>query len=179
MANYSAEIVSTALGESKEKHTPFVAVQVKTIKCLDTDEETERKFTATLWLSDNAVERTVKTLRDLGFSGQTLVDLNYPDCMLGLLCEVSTAMEEYNGKTEEKAKFLNKPGSFANRGLRACSEDMAKTISQRFDAVLRTGKFHKPAQQNAAYGRAQARPAAPQQAHQWGDGDGDYVDLPF
>ena len=163
MANYSAEIVSTALGESKEKKTPFVAIQVKTVRCLDTDEEKELKFTATLWLSDKSVERTVKTLRELGFDGQTLIDLNYPDTMAGLMCEITTKTEEYNGKTEERVAFVNKPGSFANRGLRSCSEDMAKSISARFDACLRSGKYHKTAQQGPAYGQQRVSQQQPQQ----------------
>lgn len=178
MANYSAEIISTALGESKEKKTPFVAMQVRTIKCLDTDEEKELKFTATLWLSDKAVERTVKTLRELGFDGQTLIDLNLPDTMAGLQCEITTKVEEYNGKAEERVAFVNKPGSFANRGLRACSEDMAKSISARFDACLRSGKYHRQAQQNAAYGRASIPAQQQPQQQSWGDGE-QADDLPF
>lgn len=178
MANYSAEIIGTALGESKEKRTPFVAMQVRTIKCLDTDEEKELKFTATLWLSDKAVERTVKTLRELGFDGQTLIDLNLPDTMAGLMCEITTKTEEYNGKTEERVAFVNKPGSFANRGLRSCSEDMAKSISARFDACLRSGKYHKTAQQTASYGRASIPDQRQAQQQSWGDVE-QADDLPF
>jgi hypothetical protein len=175
MANYSAEIVSTSLAESKEKHTPSVRVQLRTIRNLDLDQETEKQFIADLWLSDNAVERTVKTLRDLGFQGGSMVELNDPNTMAGLLCEISTEMQEYNGNSQERVKFINKPGSFANRGLRACPDDMAKSIAQRYDACLRSGKFHKPAQQKAAYGaqRVQNKPAPQPETTESDD------DLPF
>lgn len=164
MANYAATIVSTSLAESKEKHTPSVRMMVMTTRDLDNDTEVQKKFVADLWLSEKMAEKTVQTLRDLGFTGQTLIDLNFPDTMAGLECEVSTEMSEYNGQTTEKVRFVNKPGSFANRGLRSASDDMARSISQRFDAVLRTGKYHKPPQKGPAYG--QQRVAQPK-AQQW------------
>ena len=179
MANYSAVILSTALAESKEKHTPSVRLQLHATTKLETEEEVDKNFIADLWLSDKAVERTIKTLRDLGFQGSSMADLNFPEAMQGLLCEISTEMVEYNGETSEKVKFINKPGSFANRGLKAASDDVAKSIAQRYDAALRTGKYHKPATQQAAYGRAQIgkpNPYAPkaQPAVQESDDD-----LPF
>lgn len=180
MANYSAVILSTALAESKEKHTPSVRMQLHATTRLETEEEVDKNFIADLWLSDKAVERTIKLLRDLGFQGSSMADLNYPEAMQGLLCEISTEMVEYNGETSEKVKFINKPGSFANRGLKAASDDIVKSIAQRYDAALRSGKYHKQAQQQAAYGRAQVskpNPYAPktQSAVQEEAGD----DLPF
>lgn len=178
MANYAATIVSTSLAESKEKHTPSVRMMVMTTRNLDTDEEVQKKFVADLWLSEKTAEKTVQTLRELGFTGQTLIDLNFPDTMAGLECEVSTEMSEYNGTSTEKVRFVNKPGSFANRGLRSASDDMAKSISQRYDAVLRTGKYHKPAQKGPAYGQQRVNP---QQAQQWPSNDtvDSAEDLPF
>lgn len=168
MANYAATIVSTSLAESKEKHTPSVRMMVMTTRNLDDDTEVQKKFVADLWLSEKTAEKTVQTLRDLGFTGQTLIDLNFPDTMAGLECEISTEMSEYNGQTSEKVRFVNKPGSFANRGLRSASDDMARSISQRYDAVLRTGKYHKPPQKGPAYGQQRV---SPQQAQQWPSND--------
>lgn len=169
MANYAATIVSTSLAESKEKHTPSVRIMVMTTRDLDNDTEVQKKFIADMWLSEKTAEKTVQTLRELGFTGQTLIDLNYPDTMAGLECEVSTEMSEYNGQTTEKVKFVNKPGSFANRGLRSASDDMARSISQRYDAVLRTGRYHKPANAAPAYGTQRVSPQNPQGAapKQW------------
>lgn len=169
MANYAATIVSTSLAESKEKHTPSVRIMVMTTRDLDNDTEVQKKFVADLWLSEKAAEKTVQTLRDLGFTGQTLIDLNFPDTMAGLECEISTEMSEYNGQTSEKVKFVNKPGSFANRGLRSASDDMARSISQRYDAVLRTGRYHKPANAAPEYGTQRVAPQNPQGAapKQW------------
>jgi D-3-phosphoglycerate dehydrogenase len=58
-------------------------------------------------------------------------------------------------------------------GLKAIGDDDAKRIASRFDAVLRTGKYHKPAQKTAAYGRAMA----PQQQDTAVDSGDD--ELPF
>lgn len=178
MANYAATIVSTSLAESKEKHTPSVRMMVMTTRNLDDDTEVQKKFVADLWLSEKTAEKTVQTLRDLGFTGQTLIDLNFPDTMAGLECEISTEMSEYNGQTSEKVRFVNKPGSFANRGLRSASDDMARSISQRYDSVLRTGKYHKPPQKGPAYGQQRV---SQQQAQQWPSNEpvDSADDLPF
>jgi hypothetical protein len=87
-------------------------------------------------------------------------------------------MSEYNGQTSEKVRFVNKPGSFANRGLRSASDDMARSISQRYDSVLRTGKYHKPPQKGPAYGQQRVNT---QQAQQWPTNDTaeSADDLPF
>ena len=163
MANYAATIVSTSLAESKEKHTPSVRMMVMTTRDLDNDTEVQKKFVADLWLSEKTAEKTVQTLRDIGFTGQTLIDLNFPDTMAGLECEISTEMSEYNGQTSEKVRFVNKPGSFANRGLSSASDDIARSISQRYDAVLKTGKYHKPPQKGPAYGQQRVTSQQPQQ----------------
>lgn len=169
MANYSATIVSTSLAESKEKHTPSVRMMVMTNVDLESGEKVHKKLVADLWLSDKTAEKTVQLIRDLGFEGQTLIDLNsYPETMAGLECEVSTEFSEYNGQTSEKVRFVNKPGSFANRGLKSCNEDLARSIGQRFDAVLRTGKYHKPPQKGPAYGQQRV---TPQQAQLWPSND--------
>ena len=179
MANYTATILSTALAESKEKHTPSVRIQLHADTCLENGSIVDKTFVTDLWLSDKAVERTVKTLRDLGFEGNSMQDLNYPETMQGLICEISTEMVEYNGETTEKVRFVNKPGSFANRGLKAANEDLVKSIAQRYDACLRTGKFHKPASQGAAYGRTAVRPNASAQKSQPAVQEEDGDDLPF
>lgn len=178
MANYAATIVSTSLAESKEKHTPSVRMMVMTTRDLDNDAEVQKKFVADLWLSEKTAEKTVQTLRELGFTGQTLIDLNFPDTMAGLECEICTEMSEYNGQTSEKVRFVNKPGSFANRGLRSASDDMARSISQRYDAVLRTGKYHKSPQKGPAYGQQRV---TSQQPKQWPSNDSadSADDLPF
>lgn len=151
--NYAARIISTALAESKEKHTPSVKMLVQAYKCLDSGEACEKRFYADLWLGDRTIEHSVKTLREIGFQGQSLVDLNYPDTLKDVEIEISTEIVEYNGQNQEKVKFVNPAGSFANRGIKACSDDVARNIAHRYDSVLRGGKITR-SQPNPAPGPA-------------------------
>jgi hypothetical protein len=140
MANYSAVIVSTALAESKEKKTPCVRLLVNTVKCLDTDQEEKRQFYADLWLGEKAVDRTMKTLREIGWDGMSFYDLNMENTLVGTEIEISTAIEEWNGQSFERVKFVNKKGSYENRGLKPCGDDVARMIAHKYDSVLRGGK---------------------------------------
>ena len=73
----------------------------------------------------------------------SFAELNNPYTLEGTEIEISTAMEEYNGQMFEKVKFVNKKGSFENRGLKPCSEEVARNIAHRYDSVLRGGKVTK------------------------------------
>lgn len=143
MANYSAVILSTALAESKEKKTPCVRMLVNTEKNLDTNTDEKRQFYVDLWLGEKAVDRTLKTLREIGWEGMSFYDLNLPDTLSGTEIEVSTAIEEWNGQSFEKVRFVNKKGSFENRGLKACGDDVARMIAHKYDSVLRGMKVTK------------------------------------
>lgn len=158
MPNYSASIVSNALQVSREKKTPYVAIQVQLLENLETGEplNVTRTMVASLWLTENAKVRTVETLKAIGFTGASFLDLNQP-VLVGLEVEVSTDFEIYNGENVERVAFLNAPGSFASRGVKPCSGDDAMKIAASFDALLRASN----AQSNASGATCQApRPAA-------------------
>lgn len=140
MPNYSAVITGTALAESKLKHTPCVKISLKTLTDLDTGAETEKHFYMDLWLGDKAVMSTVQILKKIGFTGASFMDLNYSHPLNDVEVEITTEMINYCGQIQEKVKYLNPKGSKLYRQVAACSEDLAKSIAHRFDAVLRGGK---------------------------------------
>jgi len=139
MATYKAIIIGNGLAESKEKHTPSVRLQLKTLVNLETKQYVERTFYADLWLSDNAKDRTVDTLRAIGYEGNSIAELNTP-CLVGYEVEVSTLMDEYNGNMTEKVNFVNAVGSFAKRGVKPLDENVTRNLASRYDSLFRNKK---------------------------------------
>lgn len=155
MKNYSGYIKSHALANSREKGTPSVKLCIVAECDLDTGEAVQKTFYADLWLSEKAKVNTVKTLRAIGFCGDSFVELN-GNCLEGAQVEISTDNEFYNGQDYEKVRFVNEPGHFANRGLKPCDDSTARGIAAKYDAVLRS-----TASQNAQQQKPAARPQAP------------------
>lgn len=161
MPTYRGTIMSHALAESKVNHTPSVKLHIRADFDLDKQVRlTEGKvYYADLWLSDNAVDRTAETLRDLGYTGYDLEELN-GTCMEGFECEFSTSFEDFNGKSYEKVNYVNPVGHYAARGIKPVSEGIAKSISRKYSAALR--KF-KPKEGVKTTGKADAPKAASMQ----------------
>lgn len=150
MANYAGTIIAHALSESKENHTPSIKLQIQVFEDLETKRPAEGVYTADLWLTEKAAERSMATLRALGYDADTLEPLNNDGStgiMVGTHCEIKTKQEEYNGKTYEKVEYVNAPGSFANRGVKSCDESQARRIAARYDAILRNTPRGAPAPQ--------------------------------
>lgn len=140
MANYAGTIIAHALSESKENHTPSIKLQIQVFEDLETKRPAEGVYTADLWLTEKAAERSMATLRALGYDADTLEPLNNDGStgiMVGTQCEIKTKQEEYNGKTYEKVEYVNAPGSFASRGVSSCDDATARRIASRYDAILR------------------------------------------
>lgn len=162
MPNYKATICSHYLAESKEKHTPSVRFVVKAFENMNDGTAVDKNFTIDLWLSEKSAERTMKTLRLLGFQGDTLEQLNCTTELVGVPCEVTTEWIEYNGKDYEKPIFLNEEGSKAKNGFKAMKDDEAKRVCTRYDAMLRaTAKSKKPATKKTEPPPANAQAANP------------------
>lgn len=141
MPNYKGVIMSHALAVSKQKHTPSVKLHIRCDEDLDNGSAVDKVLFADLWLSENAIERTAKTLRDIGWNGSSFEELN-GSALEGTEVEVSTAFEDYTseltGETRsmEKVSFVNPVGSYANRGLKPVADDIAKRIARKYDSVL-------------------------------------------
>jgi len=165
MAYYEGKIQSHALGESKENHTPSVRLKVDAVLDQDTGNPVSKQFWVDLWLTDKAIQRTAETLRSLGFQGSSFAELNFGQDLVGVPCELVTQFEQYNGQDVERVKYVNAPGSYANRGIKACDENTAKRIAQRYDAILRNTRAASNGPAPAARA-AQPRPVNPRPAAQ-------------
>jgi hypothetical protein len=154
MANYSGIITSHALAESKNNKTPSVKLCIKATTCLDDDNAVDKTFYADLWLTDNSAQNTIKTLRDIGWQGMDFATLNGGNDLEGVEVEISTEVETYDGNDYEKVRFVNKPGHFANRGVKAMDANQARAVVAKYNALLRNSSkpaatAQKPAQKAA------------------------------
>ena len=151
MANYSGVITSHGLAESKNNHTTSVKLSIKATTCLDDGNAVDKTFYADLWLTDNSAQNTIKTLRDIGWQGMDFATLNGGNDLEGVEVEITTEVETYEGNDYEKVRFVNKPGHFANRGVKAMDANQAKAVVAKYNALLRnspkpTATAQKPAQ---------------------------------
>ena len=170
MANYSGIITSHGLAESKNNHTPSVKLCIKATTCLDDGNACDKTFYADLWLTDNSAQNTIKTLRDIGWQGMDFATLNGGNDLEGVEVEITTEVETYEGNDYEKVRFVNKPGHFANRGVKAMDANQAKAVVAKYNALLRNS--HKP----TATAQKPAQKAGRVDAAQYASPD---EDLPF
>jgi hypothetical protein len=160
MANYSGIITSHGLAESKNNHTPSVKLCIKATTCLDDGNACDKTFYADLWLTDNSAQNTIKTLRDIGWQGMDFSTLNGGNDLEGVEVEITTEVETYEGNDYEKVRFVNKPGHFANRGVKAMDANQARAVVAKYNALLRnspkpTATAQKPAQKAGRVDAAQ------------------------
>ena len=137
MANYSGIITSHGLAESKNNHTPSVKLCIKATTCLDDGNACDKTFYADLWLTDNSAQNTIKTLRDIGWQGMDFATLNGGNDLEGFEVEITTEVETYEGNDYEKVRFVNKPGHFASRGVKAMDANQAKVVVAKYNALLK------------------------------------------
>ena len=160
MANYSGTITSHGLAESKNNHTPSVKLCIKVDTCLDDGSAVDKTFYADLWLTDNSAQNTIKTLRDIGWQGMDFATLNGGNDLEGVAVEITTEFETYEGNEYEKVRFVNKPGHYANRGVKAMDTNQAKAVVDKYNALLRnspkpTATAQKPVQKAGRVDAAQ------------------------
>lgn len=160
MANYSGTITSHALAESKNNHTPSVKLCIKAETCLDNGETVDKTFYADLWLTDASAQNTIKTLRSIGWQGMDFAELNGGNVLEGLAVEITTEVETYEGNDYEKVRFVNAPGHFAGRGVKAMDANQAKVVVAKYNALLKNAprpaaQAQKPAQKAGRVDAAQ------------------------
>ena len=132
IGRHAVKVVSHALGRSSTG-TPHVAV-------LFEDAGGDR-ITWYGYLSDAALERTIKSLQALGWdlvANNGMVDsLNGTDLLVGRDAEVVVDTEVYNGEVRHKVKWVNEPGG----GL---VEAMPQDDASAFAATLRAKVLSAP-----------------------------------
>lgn len=126
-------VVSHVLGRSKEKNTPFVAVE------FESEGSIGERITWWGYLSDAAYERTVNSLRVLGWEpadhNGLISSLNGTDILKGALCEIVVETETYEGKQRPKVKWVNPVGGGGGAGG-PMSEDEATALSAQLRQKL-------------------------------------------
>ena len=144
---YTATVESAELGQS-DKGTPFLSLACKT----DQGEE----LTAYLYLSDAAVERTVKTLREV-----FAFDNNFETVVqqvTGRTCSIVVEAEEYEGKTRMKVKWVNTVGGSTAKPLDNASSLLAQ-LSAKAKRIPAAAPMAGRTAQPAARPDPAARPA--------------------
>jgi hypothetical protein len=91
-------------GKSPEKGTPQVVVAVEILE----GEESGRVLTWFGYFTDKTADRTLEALRFLGFKGEDLTTL--PSQPLDQKVEIIVRHEDYNGKTQARIAWINRPG---------------------------------------------------------------------
>jgi hypothetical protein len=137
---YRARVLSHALAESKENGTPSVKIHFELLYNLDSPEvETHKSIYHDLWLSEKAFNRSMDVLVDvLGWKGSNLSELNdSPDLLADSECVLVTNLEEYNGKTRIKVKFVNSI-------QKKLDSSKAKTLSEKLASKVAIYKSRKP-----------------------------------
>lgn len=141
---YTATVESAELGQS-EKGTPFLALLCKT--------EQGDELTAYLYLSDAAVERTIKTLREV-----FAFDNNFESVVqqvTGKPCSIVVEAEEYEGKTRMKVKWVNSVGGSSAKPL-----ENSATLLAQLSAKAKRIPAAAPAAARTAAPAARPAPAA-------------------
>ena len=141
---YTATVQSAELGQS-DKGTPFLSLACKT----DQGEE----LTAYLYLSDAAVERTVKTLREVFAFDNSFESVVQQ--VTGKPCSIVVEAEEYEGKTRMKIKWVNSVGGSSAKPL-----DNAASLLAQLSAKAKRIPAAAPAATRTAAPTARPAPAA-------------------
>jgi hypothetical protein len=95
------------------------------------------------WFSftDKAAQHTVKKIRNIGYQGDNIEQLNDGVSMRGMLCSIVVEHEEYDGKTRAKVAFVNRLG---DTGGSLDRDDAAARNAARFNALLRQADKLEP-----------------------------------
>ena len=142
---YTATAKTVDLGQSAEKGTPYVSILFET--------EQGEDLTAFLYLSDAALERTVRTLREVfGFNDDFGT---VKEQVTGKQASIVVEAEEYEGKSRMKVKWINTVGGGSGKPL-----ENASTLLAQLSAKAKRIPAAAPAATRTAAPTARPAPAA-------------------
>lgn len=146
---YRAKVLNNVFAKSQNKGTPSIKIKVETAFNLkDPNTPVVEHLYGDLYLSDKAYENSFNTLENaFGWAGDNLIELNDPDRLAGVEVDVVVENEEYDGKTNPKIKFFNKPGGGQIKQLDANDvDDFMSTISNKLKIHREKQKMNKRAE---------------------------------
>jgi hypothetical protein len=150
IGRHAVKVVSHALGRSSTG-TPHVAVLFEDVQ--------GDRITWYGYLSDAAIERTIKSLQLLGWdavASNGMVDtLNGTGLLVGNEAEIVVDTEVYNGEVRHKVKWVNEPGGGM---VEAMPQDDASSFAATLRAKVLSAPRPKP---NSQPGPAKAVAVAP------------------
>jgi hypothetical protein len=140
-------------GESKNKGTPQVVVNLEIVT---EGEQAGRRIAWIGYFTDNTTQRTVESLRYMGFQGTDLAAAITQK--LDRKVQIVVEHEEYDGKWRAKVVWVNRAGGGAFR----LTEPMSKSALGRFAAQMK-GAVQSVPEEGAprAGGGSQQRQGAP------------------
>lgn len=152
---YRACAVSSAIGVSNTKLTPYVRV---TLRVLEGPHE-GHEIDWTAYVTDKTQERVVKDLRTLGYQGTNPEELHNRDeesagQFLPATVSIVVEHEEWQGQVRERVKWINPD-------KRDASEASSIFASMKAAFVAHDQGAKKPAATAPARGGALQRPAPP------------------
>ena len=93
--------------------------------------------TITGWfaMTEKAAEYTIEKLRNMGFAGSDLAEVNDGECLIGHRCNIVVVHETYKGEERAKVQFVNPEGS-GDGGAIERSDGAAANV-RKFNVLLK------------------------------------------
>lgn len=133
-------VTGNALAISKNKGTASVKIALESVP---KEDEAKRSLYCDLWLTENAVERTIQTLeKALGWTGKSFSELNDPVFVGQEVIAVCGWEEDDQGRPREVVKFLNSPAGGA--GVKRAEARDVKAITSKMDGFLKLARANNP-----------------------------------
>lgn len=145
IGTHAVRVVSHGLGKSGTG-TPYIAVLF--------ENEAAERLSWYGYLSEKAIERTVKTLEDLGWvpahDGGDITALNGTDRLVGAEAEIVVEAEVYDGKERRKVKWVNRPGGGVPKMEEGDAAGLAASLRGRIMSAASPAPSAKPGPARAA-----------------------------
>jgi hypothetical protein len=129
-------------GEAGENATPFIRIPCRVVEQRDRkDDQVGKAITYQAWISENAFDRTIKTLCEAfpAWDGSLETLANDAYGFEGMECEINAQSEDYNGEKRIKAKWLNPIGGGGGVPLEKSKVDsLLKKLGRKSMAIAKT-----------------------------------------
>jgi len=149
---YNAVAIDLDFGKSKNTNTPFIAIVFRIQEAVRTTPGDERRgwshsgdaITAFLYFTEKAAERSIQTLRKMGWGGDNVGEIIVDDVMN--IMEIVVEHEVFEGKTRAKVAWINAPGESPLSIQNPLNQMERQSFSDQYRGLAM--KCPKPSQQD-------------------------------